>query len=108
MPKQDYTYPSDPTAGRTRKASSETQAADSPARPDIPQLEPSWRGIAENAGFDSNAIEGEALIRKSHGDDNDEGMLRDGNNEKSLGDLPDYNKNLMGEAFKGRDERPGR
>lgn len=108
MPKQDYTFPSNPTGGRTKHASSETQAADSPSRPDIPQLEPSIRGIAENAGFDSNAIEGEALIRKSQSDDNNEGMLRDGDNSKSLGDLPDYNKNLMDQAFQGRDERPGR
>lgn len=108
MAKQDYTFPSEPGLGRSRHASSEDQAADSPARPGIPQLEPNIRGIAENAGFDSNAIEGEALIRKSHEADSNEGMLRDGDNSKSLGDVPDMPQNLMDQAFKGRDERPGR
>ena len=108
MAKQQYTFPDKPGLGRTHQVSSEDQAADEPKHPEIPQLEPNIRGIAENAGFDSNAMEGEALLRASNGSPNNEGMLRDGDNSKSLGDLPDYNKSLMDEAFKGRDGRPGR
>ena len=103
MAKQEYSFPDKPGQGRTHQVSSEDQAADAPSRPEIPQLQPNIRGIAENAGFDSNAMEGEALLRPSHGSPDNEGMLRDGDNAKSLGDQPNYPTDLMGQAFKGKD-----
>lgn len=108
MAKQEYSFPTSPDEGRTHQVSSEEQAADSPSRPEIPQLEPNIRGIAEAAGADSNAMEGEALLRKSNGARDNTGILRDGDNAKSLGDQPDYPTTLTDQMFKGEDHRPGR
>lgn len=111
MAKQEYSFPGQrpdqPSGGMTPQVADEN-APDSLRRPNIPQLEPAIRGIAENAGFDATTLEGEALIAKTIGGVPNYAALRDGDNSKSMGDLPNYPQDLMGDAFKGVDERPGR
>lgn len=108
MAKQDYSYPGprpDQPGGHVTPQVSDEKAPDNLRRPEIPQLEPAIRGIAENAGFPAETLEGEALLAKTLGGAPNLGALRDGDNSKSLGDLPDYPHDLMGDAFKGPDVR---
>ncbi len=111
MAKQEYSFPNSrpdqPGGGVTPQVSDE-KAPDNLRRPEIPQLEPAIRGIAENAGFPAETLEGEALIAKTLGGSVNVGALKDGDNEKSLGDQPEYPVNVMDQAFKGHDLRPGR
>jgi len=111
MATQKYSFttnrPDQPGGGLTPRVSDEN-APDNLRRPDMPLLEPAIRGIAENAGFPAETLEGEALLAKTLGGAPNIAALRDGDNSKSLGDLPDYPENLMGDAFKGTDMRPGR
>lgn len=111
MAKQEYSFPGSrpdqPRSGMTPQVADEN-APDNLRRTEIPQLEPAIRGIAENAGFPAETLEGEALLAKTLGGSENAGALRDGDNAKSLGDQPDYPVNVMDQAFKGHDLRPGR
>lgn len=111
MAKQEYGFPTnrpDQPGGGVNPQVSDEKAPDNLKRPAIPQLEPAIRGIAENAGFPAETLEGEALLAKTLGGAENAGALRDGDNAKSLGDQPDYPVNVMDQAFKGVDLRPGR
>jgi hypothetical protein len=111
MANQEYSFPTNrpdqPKGGVTPQVADEN-APDDLHRPEIPQLEPAIRGIAENAGFPAQTLEGEALLAKTLGGADNIAALRDGDNAKSLGDNPDYPVNVMDKAFKGEDLRPGR
>ena len=111
MAKQEYSFPGSrpdqPRSGMTPQVADEN-APDNLKRPEIPQLEPAIRGIAENAGFPAETLEGEALLAKTLGGSENAGALRDGDNSKSLGDQPDYPGSVMDQAFKGEDLRHGR
>jgi len=108
MAKQEYSFydrrPDQPGGGMTPQVADEN-APDDLKRPEIPQLEPAIRGIAENAGFPAETLEGEALLGKTLGKAPNAGALRDGDNSKSLGDQPEYPGDLMGEFAKGQDLR---
>jgi hypothetical protein len=66
-----------------------------------PELTPAIRPVFQNAGFDDEVIEGEALA-EGHA----QGFgLRDGNNEKYCGDQPSYPTDLMSDFAKGKDLR---
>jgi hypothetical protein len=108
MATQEYSFPTNrpdqPGGGVTPQVSDE-KAPDNLRRPVIPQLEPAIRGIAENAGFPAETLEGEALLAKTLGGAENVGALRDGDNARSLGNLPDYPVNVMDQAFSGHDLR---
>jgi len=108
MARQDYGFPTkrpdQPGGGVTPQVSDEN-APDNLRRPMIPQLEPAIRGIAENAGFPAETLEGEALLADTLGGTKNVGALRDGDNSKSLGDQPDYPVDLMGQFANGKDLR---
>lgn len=66
-----------------------------------PELMPRIRPVFQNAGFDDEVIEGDAL---SEGHAQGYG-LRDGENSKAHGDNPSYPTDLMGDFAKGKDTR---
>lgn len=115
MASQEYSFPGDkpsePRGGMTPQVADESsvlfpEVSKNLHRPAIPQLGPAIRGIAENAGFPPETLEGEALIAKTLGGAENVGALRDGDNAKSLGDYHgDYPGDLSAEAFTGPDNR---
>ncbi len=101
MAKQDYSFPnSSPSDKEVTPAT--------PKRAEYPRLTVEAGGIAEQEGFPAETIEGEALLAKNLGGATSEGALRDGDNSKSLGTVPDYPINLMDQFAKGVDIRNGR
>ena len=106
--KQDYSFPTNrpdqPGGGMTPQVA-DADMPDSLSRPTIPQLNPAIRGIAENAGFPAETLEGEALMARKLGGADNEGALRDSDNSKSLGTQPDYPVNLMDQFATGVDLR---
>src|SRR6266571_7261293 len=93
MARQEYSFPGnrpDQPGGGVTPQVSDSHGPDNLSRPTIPQLDPAIRGIAENAGFDAVTLEGQALLAKTIGGAENIAALRDGDNSKSLGDLPDY------------------
>lgn len=105
---QEYSFPGDrpdqPRGGMSPEVS-DMKAPDNLKRPEIPQLEPAIRGIAENAGFPAETLEGAAFLAKRYGGIENIAALRDGDNAKSLGDQPNYPEDLTDQAFKGADNR---
>lgn len=111
MAKQEYSFPTlrpDQPGGGVTPRVADTDAPDNLQRPEIPQLTPALRGIAENAGFPAETLEGTVFLSKTIGGAPNPGALVDGDNRKSLGDLPNYPGNVMDQAFKGVDQRLGR
>ena len=66
-----------------------------------PMMDVSIRPVFQNAGFDEEIIDGDALSA-GHG----QGFgLRDGDNSKAQGDQPAYPTDLMSDFAKGTDLR---
>jgi hypothetical protein len=66
-----------------------------------PMLDVSIRPVFQNAGFNEEIIDGDAL---SEGHAQGYG-LRDGDNSKACGDNPSYPTDLMSDFAKGKDLR---